>query len=184
MKSLISNNCHGGLICKRNGMQFCSPTVALQILPEEFPKFCANLRHYMETDVVEYKWFSQKHRDYLNHMFGYIPMNMPIGLIDDIMVVFQHDNSFVEAVIKWNRRRERVDYKDIGYLFHLKNESYAEYGRQFLDLHLPNSAVLTEDFTLAGAHRFDVPNGMDCFGAVDGKFIIEQNFSIKDFLGK
>ena len=49
-------------------------------------------------------------------------------------------------------------------------------------LHLPNSVCITEDFGIEGACRFDVPPGMDAFGGVNGRRIIEQEFSIKDWL--
>ena len=182
-KTVISNDCFGGVLSYANHMQFCSPTIKLQILPEEFPKFCGNLRHYMETPLVRYIDISEEHKQYLVHMYGFIPSDMPIGLVDDVMIIFQHYETFEEAKEKWDKRKARVDYNSICYLFHLKNESYAEYGRQFLALGLPNSEVITEDFTLEGCHRFDVPKGLDCFSSVGGIRVIEQNFSVKKFLG-
>lgn len=181
-KTIIANNCHGGLISAAYGMEFRSPTVNLQILPEEFPKFCANLKHYMDAELVEYKDLSDEHKQYCIHMFDYVPMEYPMGLIDDILVVFQHSNDFNVAKAEWDRRKIRVDFENPYFLFHAKNETYAEYVKEFLALDLPHSAAITENFEVAGSHRFDVPDGLTCFHNWNGKPMIEQHFSVKEFL--
>ena len=80
----------GGVICHRHNMQFKSPTVALQILPEEFPKFCDNLTHYIESELVKYpiEEFTEEHKKYAMRMYGKIPDEFPYGRIDDIMICF------------------------------------------------------------------------------------------------
>ena len=182
IKSIISNNCFGGCIAKDYHMEFCSPTINLQILPEEFPKFCANIRHYMDAELVEYKELSDKHKTYCEHMFGYVPMEYPMGLIDDILVVFQHYTTFTESKECWDKRKARVDFNDMCYFLHAKNETYADCVKEFLALNLPHSEAVTEGFDVEGAHRFDTPPGLDCFYFVGGKRVIEQNFSIRKWL--
>lgn len=182
LKTVIANNCFGGCISNDNALEFRSPTVNLQILPEEYPKFCANLKHYMDSELVEYTDLSEKHKEYCMKMFGWIPDNFPFGLLDDIIVCFQHYETFAEAKDCWERRKARMDYDSICYLFHAKNEGYKDAVAEFLALNLPHSAVITEDWGMEGTHPFDVPEGMDCFGSVNGKRLIEQNFSIKKFL--
>jgi uncharacterized protein (DUF1919 family) len=182
IKSIISNNCFGGCIAKDYHMEFCSPTINLQILPEEFPKFCANVRHYMDAELVEYTELSDEHKTYCEHMFGYVPTEYPMGLIDDILVVFQHYESFAESKECWDKRKARVDFNDMCYFLHAKNETYADCVRQFLALNLPHGEAVTEGFDVEGAHRFDTPPGLDCFYFVGGKRVIEQNFSIRKWL--
>lgn len=186
LKTLITNNCWAGIIYNNYQKEFCSPTINLQILPEEFPKFCGNLKHYLEQEVIECKEPSEIHKNRLLRMFGYIP-DYPMGLIDDIILVFQHYETFEDAKEKWETRKKRVDYDSIGYLFHVKHYVYSVSAVAFMALHLPNSVCITEDFGLEGAYRFDVPPGMDAFGGVRGedgnmRRIIEQNFKIKDWL--
>lgn len=181
-KTIIANNCHGGLISHSYGMEFCSPTVALQVLPEEFPKFCANLKHYMDAELVEYKELSEEHQEYCRHMFDYVPMEFPMGLIDDVLVVFQHSDNFTVAKEEWDRRKTRVDYDHLYYIFHANNIKYIDAVKEFLALNLPHSAVVTENWGIEGAHRFDVPEGLTCFHPYNGKRMIEQNFSVKDWL--
>lgn len=182
IKSIISNNCFGGCIANDYHMEHCSPTVNLQILPEEFPKFCKNLKHYMDAELIECTEYSEEHEQYLKHMFGYIPTEFPIALLDDILVVFQHYKSFDEAKDCWERRKARIDYDSICYFLHVKNETYADCVSAFLELNLPHSAAVTEGFDVKGAHRFDTPPGLDCFYFVGGKRVIEQNFSLREFL--
>ena len=183
LNTLITNNCWGGVIYNNYGMEFKSPTINLQILPEEFPDFCENLEWYMSKELTECKRLNMWHRKHLINMFQEIP-KCPLGRIGDILVVFQHYESFEEAKEKWDERKKRVDYDSIGYLFHVKDERYSEYAREFINLKLPNSVCITEDFSLEGAFRFDVPEGKDAFGAVDdcSRRLIEQNFKIKDWL--
>jgi uncharacterized protein (DUF1919 family) len=163
-------------------MEFCSPTINLQILPEEFPKFCKNLTYYMKVELMECKAMSLRHEKMCEHMFGYVPTEYPMGLLDDILVVFQHYKTFEESKECWDKRKARVDYDSIGYFMHAKNETYADCVKEFLALNLPHSEAVTEGFNVEGAHRFDTPPGLDCFYFVGGKRVIEQNFSIRKWL--
>lgn len=186
LKTLITNNCWGGVISSNYKMPFCSPTINLQILPEEFPEFCQHLKFYMQQELVECKELTAWHRDYMEHMFGDEFPNCPLGLLCDMLVVFQHYESFSEAKAAWDRRKKRIDYDNIGYLFHVKNVTYSAPARDFMKLDLPNSICITEDFELEGAYAFHVPEGMDAFGGINDhgrmRRIIEENFSIKDWL--
>ncbi len=181
--SIISNQCFGGIICWEYKMQFKSPTVNLRIYNEEFPKFCGNLRHYIDAEVQEYTELSDYHKEILKRFYGFIP-DFPMGLCDDILIGFHHYDTFEEAKAAWDRRKARIEWDHIGYLFHLEREEYKDCGKELLDLHLPHTLVLTEEFDLEGAYRFDVPRvpNMDCFGVWNGKSVIEQNFSKRDFL--
>ena len=184
IKSIISNNCFGGCIANDYHMEHCSPTVNLQILPEQFWRFCLNLKHYMDSELIKPGEFEMNfyHKKWLNHMFGRIPTEFPIALLDDILVCFQHYKSFEEAKDCWERRKARIDYDSICYFLHAKNESYAACVKAFLTLDLPHSIAVTEGFDVEGAYRFDTPPGLDCFYFVGGKRVIEQNFSLREFL--
>ena len=182
IKTIISNNCFGGCISNDYHMEFCSPTINLQILPEEYPKFCKNLTYYMKVELMECKAMSMRHEKMCEHMFGYVPTEYPMGLLDDILVVFQHYKTFAEAKECWGKRKARVDFENIGYFMHAKNETYADCVKEFLALNLPHSEAVTEGFDVEGAHRFDTPSGLDCFYFVGGKRVIEQNFSIRKWL--
>ena len=184
--TIISNDCMGGVMCSRNKMQFKSPTVALHILPEEYAKFCINLKHYMESELIEYTDVSEEHKQYLMNMYGHIPNEFPLGLIDDIIVCFQHYTTFEDAKEKWNRRKARMEWDHIGYVMHMEHERYKKEVGEFLDLNLPNSVAFTNGFRVGRSCRFDLPGvaGIDDFGWYKGKYTIEQEFNEKEWLMK
>lgn len=185
-KTLITNNCWGGIIYNNYGREFDSPTINLQILPEYFPDFCTFLKFYLCMELEECTELDMWQEAYMYHMFGDNRPDCPIGLLNDMPVVFQHYGTFEEAKRKWYERRERVDYNDIGYMFHAKNISYKAAALEFLDRDLPNSICITEGFEIPGAYSFHVPEGMDAFGGVKEnggmRRIIEENFRISDWL--
>ena len=184
--TIVSNNCMGGVICSRNHMQFKSPTVALQILPEEYPKFCKNFEYYSRCILREYTDFSEEHKEYLMKMYGKIPTDFPFGIVDDIMICFQHYRDFMQAEWKWKTRKRRIEWDKIGYIFHAKGAEYTKEVNEFLALNLPNSIALTEGFETENSCRFDVPDvpGIDAFGRWNGKFSIEYGkYNEKEWLG-
>lgn len=181
IRSIISNNCQGFMIYSQLGWRYESPTMSTQILGEEYPRFCGNLRHYLEVELVKPKRLSTQHKRYLEHMYGEVP-KYPMGLVDDVLIVFQHEPSFEIAAEKWNRRKDRVDYENTAYLFQAYNESYLDAVKEFVDLKLPHSICLTEGFNYPGACRFDIPNGADGFSWINNKRVIEDNFSVAEWL--
>lgn len=60
--SIISNNCMGAEISHNLGMRFNSPIVNLQIMPEDYIRFCSNLIYYMSEDIQECVDFTQHQR--------------------------------------------------------------------------------------------------------------------------
>lgn len=83
--TLVSNNCAGGAILHSLGMEFRTPTILLQILPEQYPKFCEHFAEYMQKDLEEVKASDLDHQQeiWLNKMFGCVP-DMPFGLLGEI----------------------------------------------------------------------------------------------------
>ena len=51
--SIVTNNCIGGFIYKKYGCKFLSPTINLQMSPNDFVKFCQNLDLYLNEDITE-----------------------------------------------------------------------------------------------------------------------------------
>ena len=145
--SVLSNNCMGGCLLHDQHIKYQSPTVSLQILPEEYCKFCTNAEYYMKQELKEYKIedLSDKHKDYLMKMFDKIPP-MPYGLIDDIIVCFQHYPTFRDGADMWNRRKERFDPEHIAYIFYVRSDIYMNELMEFANLGLDNSIIFTEDF--------------------------------------
>lgn len=184
-ETLIANNCIGGSILHDLGLRFNTPTINLQILPAEYPKFCKNLRHYMETELVEYKEPSNLHKYNLINMFGHTPKGeFPYGLCDDIIICFQHYLTFKEAKDAWDRRKTRIDYDHIGYIFYLAWDYDQKRAFEFADLGLKHSVIFTEKFDISIPHfRVDPIEGahfLDIAG--NGKKYYEQVFDPQMFM--
>lgn len=154
--TLISNNCAGGAILHSLGMEFTTPTILLQILPEQFPKFCLHAREYLSEELIELKPenMTQKQIDRLNKMFGCVP-NMPYGLLGDVVICFQHYPTFAEAKQKWNERNARVDFENMFFLMHARGPEYQKEAEAFLQCPMEHKLCLTQGFEVPGSVRFD-----------------------------
>lgn len=145
--SIISNNCIGGAMMHDLKIKYQSPTISIQILPEEFTKFCKNINDYMKLPVVEYKPenFSDDHKKYVIKMFNGIP-DMPYGLCGDIIICFQHYPTFESGKDMWERRRKRFDKDHVAFMFYLRGADYTEELNEFVSCNFPKSVVFTESF--------------------------------------
>ena len=97
--SLFSPNCYAGIIYHRLNLEFKSPTINM-FFPskKEYLKFVSNLRHYLNVELI-----------------NCIDSNYdcPVGMVDDVKIVFNHYDTFEEAKVAWNRRKSRVNYDNI-----------------------------------------------------------------------
>lgn len=142
------------------GMQYCSPTMWIQILPEEYPKFCKNLKHYMNCELKECTHISHNHLCQIIDLIGQEPY-FPLGFLDDVIILFQHYKSFEQARDKWNRRKARIDYNHLVYLF-VMDKVYEDAAIQFKNLNLKNSILCVRNVNLPVEHlRYLVPDGID-----------------------
>lgn len=173
--TIISNNCSGGAILHSLGMEFKTPTINLQILPEEFPRFCQYLKTYLDLPLWEYTNISEEHERYLHKMFGGIP-SMPFGLLGDIIVCFQHYDTFGDAKRKWDERKVRIEWDNIGYIFHARGEEYKKEAEEFAALPIQRKLLLTQGFD-AGGVRFDGEG----FEAVNGRLRITTVYDYARF---
>lgn len=179
--TIIANNCAGWKLYTALHTRYDSPTIALQILPEEFPKFCSNLEYYMSQRLVEYTKLSQKHHEQITRLIEMEPY-FPIGILGDVAILFQHETDFAEAKKKWERRKERIDYDNLAFVFCLDYPRYQKEAQEFRDLGLKKSFIFTRDFDIEGDHhRYTVPAGNPdlCYLNMDGPnhFIFEGNFN-------
>lgn len=147
--SIISNNCIAGAICHDLGMQFATPTVSIQIMPEEYPKFCENINEYMGYELQEYKKedLSDFHKQCLMRLYGEVP-DLPYGKCGDILVVLRHYPNFIDGKEKWERRRKRFNPDCVGFIFYVFGENYKNEADTFASLGLKNSLILTENFDM------------------------------------
>ena len=161
-------------------VRYDSPTIALQIMPEEFTKFCSNLEYYMGQRLMEYTNISQQHQKYLKNMYDG-PIGFPIGICGDILVAFQHFNTFQEAKEKWDRRKARIDYDHLNFVFVLDYQKYKQEAQDFANAKLPNSFIFCRGFDIDGPHyNYTVPEGLCFLDVIQGRYIFERGFNRED----
>lgn len=107
--SIISNNCTAGFFYKALGMEFTSPTWNLIIKPNEYPKFCSNIKYYLSTEC-QFSCYNRRTQNLDDGLY-------PIGKLDDIYIHFVHYRTWEDAIQAWNRRKERVYYDNLFFVF-------------------------------------------------------------------
>lgn len=106
--TIISNNCWGGYVYQLLNLQYKSPFVGLFLYANDYYKLVSNFRYYMQQSLVckdEMQYFEPGNYYY------------PIGKLDDIEIHFLHYKSKEEAIEKWNRRKERINYNNLYFKF-------------------------------------------------------------------
>lgn len=96
--TIISSNCIGGVIYSDLKLEFLSPTINLFMKPKDFIKLCNNLESYMNYDLEE---------------IFHSPVDYPVAKLHDITLYLMHYKSFQEAELAWNRRKNRINYRNI-----------------------------------------------------------------------
>lgn len=130
------------------GMKYYTPTVSIQMMPEEYSKFCKNITKYMGFELLEYNKedLSDFHRDCLTRLYGKVPDDFPLAKCGDLLVCLRHYPTFEDGNEKWERRRKRFNPGCVGYIFYAFGEEYKKEIDEFVALGLKNSVVLTENF--------------------------------------
>ena len=95
-RTIISQNCIGGVFSHDMGLEFRSPTVNLFIPAADYMKFIMNLEYYLglEPEPAPSKEY-------------------PVGRLGDIELHFVHYHSFQQAQQAWIRRVKRVDLSKV-----------------------------------------------------------------------
>ena len=102
--SIFAMNCFGGLISNTLGMPFRSPLV--------------NMVFHTETDCIRFlrapricmKENLGLKKMVWNQVFGYYH---PIATLCNIDITLNHDPNFDEALAKWNKRKQRINWYNL-----------------------------------------------------------------------
>lgn len=134
--TIICQNCLAGIIYSQLGMKFLSPTINMFIEDENFIKLVYNFKHYMS---VEPEAITDRYVDPIDPNVVY-----PKIKIDDIEVCCLHYRDCDEAIEAWNRRRVRVNFKNV---FVIGNAWNMHFRRDLID-RLCSNPYKTVVFTL------------------------------------
>lgn len=126
--TIISNNCWGGICYEYFGLPKLSPTVGCYFYAEDYIKFISNLEYYLKNDMKMINAQQSKHFLSLKKKGQ---LNIPIGRIGDIEVVFLHYKDSATALEKWNRRVKRVNFDNLIIKFSYMNECTDEIFQKF-----------------------------------------------------
>lgn len=109
---------------------------------EDYIRFVTNLNHYLCIDLKFISFEQSKHRSSLENSSAH-KKKCPIGVLDDIEIIFLHYSSQEEAYEKWNRRKNRIDYEHLFFKMSEQNECSIDLLRKFDNLPYANKFVFT-----------------------------------------
>lgn len=98
-------------------------------MSDDYIKFVSNLKHYIECDLKFVELENSRHYDELKKDKNLI--RFPIGLLDDIEIMFLHYSSEEEAYRKWTRRVKRINWDNMIIKFNDQNGCKDEHIRIF-----------------------------------------------------
>lgn len=113
--TIFANDCWGGIVYNRLGLEFSSPLINMFESDEDYIKFLREPRKYMEKPLV------LKDEIYSDFVQGYYP----VCLCDDILLHFNHYNSFEIANECWERRKKRINWHNLFVMMHTENRDIA-----------------------------------------------------------
>lgn len=108
--TIISNNCWGGHVYRYFGLSYTSPTVGMFFFTEEYIRFLKHLDYYLS---LELKFIPLEQSRYSEELKQRNHLTCPIGVLDDVEIVFLHYHSEDEAREKWNRRKKRINIDNL-----------------------------------------------------------------------
>lgn len=127
-RSLLCNNCTGGMILHELGFRFDTPTINTWIPDEDFLKFVSDFSFYKKQELC----IETSERPYV------------IGKVQDVHIHFMHETDPQKVSSEWNRRFARLNEDQVYCLFIAGENTSREIVEKIVKLPLKNICVLTE----------------------------------------
>ena len=108
--TIISNNCWGGVVYDNLGLQKKSPTVGCYFFADDYVKFLHNLKYYLSLEIKIIDAKDSRHADALSQKNQ---LDIPVGVLDDVEIVFLHYKDPQIAKETWMRRCKRVNWDNM-----------------------------------------------------------------------
>lgn len=105
--TIIASNCNGGALSSDLGMPFRSPFVNLFIRADGFIKLCYDLRGYMAEEL---RFVKEE-----DPVYGWV--DYPTAYLRDVKIYFMHYRSEEEASDAWIRRKKRMNWDNLWFMF-------------------------------------------------------------------
>ncbi len=140
--TIISNNCWGGLVYQRYNLPYNTPTVGLYFFADDYIKFVSDLEYYLSLKLNFIDVEKSRHYEVLQRRGE---LDVPIGILDDVEIVFLHYKDKEEAFNKWERRKTRVDRSNLIIKFSEMNQCTDQHLARFNNLPYKIKFVFTHN---------------------------------------
>ena len=152
--TLIGNDCVSGLILKKYGLKYNTPTTFCRIKSDCFLTFVINLKTYVNTPL-----------EVVNDSPNDVVCKLsPIGF-PEITLLFPHYSSFNYTLEAWKRRVKRINYNNIYIIFDLTDDDNISNN----DLLLFNELKYKKIILYKEKTRCDLSNINDKYKMIFGK---------------
>lgn len=151
--TIFANNCWGGVIYHRLGLQFMSPFINMFVNAEDYLKLLSEPQKYVEEKLsLCGKGYDEGTK-----------LNYPIATCLDIKLHFNHYESFELANDCWERRKKRINWSNLFIMMYTDDEKIAE---RFSELPYPQKICFVpfeqqnpDICYINYIHRIDSPRG-------------------------
>lgn len=137
--SIISNNCWGGITYEEYGLRKNSPTVGCYIFPDDYLRLIENLNYYFSLDLEFIEVSTSRHYELIKKNGN---EDCPIGILNDIEIVFVHYKNPEIAYKKWMSRVKRVNWNNLVFKFSYQNYATKEQLEIYENLNLPGKKFM------------------------------------------
>ncbi len=187
--TIISNNCWGGAVYDEFALPYKTPTIGLWFPSDDYIKFISNLRFYLNAELVQISYEQCHARDLLikrkeRGRYDFELSKMIIGRLEDVDIVFLHYKSFDEALQKWNRRKNRVNYDNLIVKYNDQNGFHKENFYLFKKTNFDNKLFFTCDKSLRGKGVVWLDNKDEEGGVSEDTVLKKLPINVKKYLNK
>ena len=139
--TIISNNCWGGFIYQSYDISYNTPTIGLYFMADDYIKFISDLSWYINAKLEFIEPVTSRYYKTLKNdkNFG----KYPIGKLYDIEIMFLHYKDEQEALEKWTRRCERINWERMLVKFNDQNGCKETHLKLFEQLPIKNKICFT-----------------------------------------
>lgn len=127
--TLISDDCWGGYIYKKYGLQYNSPFIGLIINTKDYIRLLKNIRYYLLENELVFLRVQE--------------LGFPVAVLGDVLIYFKGYKSAEEADEKWKRRVRRINWNN---LFVKMNICEIEDAIEFAKLQYKNKIAFAKDY--------------------------------------
>lgn len=114
--SILSCNCWGGILCHTLAMECLSPFKNLSVSARGMLQIVPHLKDYMKEELIFSRWEVDPNSK----------QKYPVMYCRDVEIHFNHDTNIDEALIKWKRRRKKINFNHILVMIYTDDENIVE----------------------------------------------------------